>query len=1048
MGFFIYLLIYAAAFLLAELFKPKPDIENAKPAGLGDFNFPTATEGRVVPLVWGTVEISAPNVIWYGDLRTDRIREKVKTGIFSSKKVTVGYEYFVGMQFGLCRGPMDANDGLLQIKIDDDIVFDNLNASPITPVSDATLFINQPQLFGSDSGGIVGNFTVKPGNETQSRSTYLEGVIVQSPDILPAYRGTHYVVAEQIYIGNQPSLRPFKFTVRRIPDGLGLEGGSPGTNAHIVNLFDANPMNVLFEILTDTDWGLAVNQGDIDVQTFSENAQILFEEGNGFSAVLDNQRKVNQIIQEIENQCDGVLIRDTATGQYTFNLIREATIPSPITALPTADSTNTEKVNFSRSTWSETTNQVRVDFNDVSQNFKKTFALAQDMANGIIQNANVSVTQSFMGVKNAALANQLAWRDMRSLATPLAKATLTVNREFYDIKPGDPFLLTWPPLGITNLLMRVNRLDFGEMLNNKITIDAIEDAFTSQAASFGDPIDSGWTPLEQVVAALSEVDQLIFETPRNLNLQDPEQPLLNPRLTTLARRSGGAGDEYFTLTRETSVASSLQALAFTENLGATPNFVVAGTLRNLLPSTSDPGVWPVIGTQDIQVDPISESLAPLIDSSARTETEINNLITLVYITSNTAPGSPDLDRDRGEFILYTQAVESIGGSPALTGLQLNDCWRGVMDSAIQSWPVGSRVWFIGFGGAGITSEAFVNLNYADAKLLPSTQESGTLPEGSANPTNTIRIDDGFRVNLPLKPNELSINNQRYIDSSNFAMNSSDLDFTFKALNWRTVGGVNTVAALNSDGSTFNPADTGDGLSFIWELYDEGSPSIGSPSLIGTSETPIDQPNLQIFGVDMNDIFGMVADPNGGRLRIEIQAFHRTTSPGLPSREKLIHSFNFVENNPTWFYDPAVNLGRIPYGAVVSPGVVADVPGSPGSPADIPLLRIRFANGARLSEGPGTGENGKFYLLIDDASPSQLIYNAQVNSPASQNDFPNIDDGNSPSNFKGKTLNIQHYHNTGRPIFFHIEDQTTSRILAFGVLEPQTSTVPESINRTT
>jgi len=1046
MGFFIYLLIYAAAFLVAELFKPKPDIENAKPAGLGDFNFPTATEGRVIPLVWGTVELSAPNVIWFGDLRTDRIREKVKTGIFSSKKVTVGYQYNVGMQFGLCRGPMGANDGLMQIKIDENIVFDGLNASPPFAIDDGSIFINEPQLFGVDSGGIAGNFTIKPGTETQARSTYLEGVITSSPDILPAYRGTHYVVAEQIYIGNQPSLRPFKFTVRRIPDGLGLATGSPGTGTEIVNQFDANPMNVLFELLTNSDWGLAISPANVDIHGFREAAQVLFEEGNGFSGVLDNQRKSEQIIQEIENQIDGVLVLNPSTALYTVNLIREASIPSPITLLLTADSTNTEKVAFSRSTWSETTNEVRVDFNDLQQDFKKTFALAQDMANGIIQNANVSVTQSFMGVKNATLANNLAWRDLRALATPLAKATITVNREFFEIQPGDPFLLTWPPLGISNLLMRVNRLDFGELLNNKITVDAVEDVFTTQPASFGDPIDSGWAPLDQVVAALSEVDQLIFETPRNLNLQDPDQPLLAPRITTLARLSGGAGDEYVTLTRQNASQGSLQATSFTENLGATPNFVIAGVLRNLLPSTSNFAPWPLLGTQDIQVDPISESLAPLIDDSARTETEINNLVSLVYITSNATPGSPDLDRDRGEFILYTQAVESIGGSPQQTGLQLNDCWRGVMDSAIQNWPAGSKVWFIGFGGADITSESFTNLYFADAKLLPSTQESGTLPEGSANPTNTVRIDDGLRQNLPLKPNELTINGARYDDLVPINITTNDMDFVFRALNWRTVGGIRTMDGQNSDGTTFNPADVGDGLSFIWELYDEGSPSIGSPSLIATSETDIDQPNNQSFGIDMNDIFGMIADPNGGRLRIEIQGFHRTTSPGLLSREKLIHSFDWTESITSYYYDPAINLGRIPYGTVVSPGVIAVKPGSPGSPAPIPLTRIRFANGARLDD-TGGGENGKFYLLIDDASPATLVYNSQIDSPADQDDFPNIDDGNSPSDFAGKTLNVIHYHNTGRPIFFHIEDQASAQVIAFGVLEPNTSTVPESINRT-
>src|SRR6185436_5887525 len=65
--FWLTLLVYAALFVLSDLLKPKPELENAKPSGLGDFNFPTATEGRPVPLLFGTVKISGPNVVWYGD---------------------------------------------------------------------------------------------------------------------------------------------------------------------------------------------------------------------------------------------------------------------------------------------------------------------------------------------------------------------------------------------------------------------------------------------------------------------------------------------------------------------------------------------------------------------------------------------------------------------------------------------------------------------------------------------------------------------------------------------------------------------------------------------------------------------------------------------------------------------------------------------------------------------------------------------------------------------------------------------------------------------
>ncbi|KKN40601.1 hypothetical protein LCGC14_0731620, partial [marine sediment metagenome] len=96
-----------ALFLVSALLAPKPDIEDARPAGLGDFQVPTADETRPVPIMWGTIDIKGPNVIWYGDLSTVKIKKKIKTGMFSSKKITVGYRYFIGVDIVLCYGPID-----------------------------------------------------------------------------------------------------------------------------------------------------------------------------------------------------------------------------------------------------------------------------------------------------------------------------------------------------------------------------------------------------------------------------------------------------------------------------------------------------------------------------------------------------------------------------------------------------------------------------------------------------------------------------------------------------------------------------------------------------------------------------------------------------------------------------------------------------------------------------------------------------------------------------------------------------------------------------
>lgn len=43
-------------------------------AGIGDLQAPIAEEGRPIPVVFGTVLLRAPNVVWYGDLTTEPVK--------------------------------------------------------------------------------------------------------------------------------------------------------------------------------------------------------------------------------------------------------------------------------------------------------------------------------------------------------------------------------------------------------------------------------------------------------------------------------------------------------------------------------------------------------------------------------------------------------------------------------------------------------------------------------------------------------------------------------------------------------------------------------------------------------------------------------------------------------------------------------------------------------------------------------------------------------------------------------------------------------------
>ena len=69
MFFFLALaIVMAAAFLLMPT--PTPNMSNS--SALNNFDYPTNSNGRAIPELFGTAKLSG-NVIWCGDLRSKKI---------------------------------------------------------------------------------------------------------------------------------------------------------------------------------------------------------------------------------------------------------------------------------------------------------------------------------------------------------------------------------------------------------------------------------------------------------------------------------------------------------------------------------------------------------------------------------------------------------------------------------------------------------------------------------------------------------------------------------------------------------------------------------------------------------------------------------------------------------------------------------------------------------------------------------------------------------------------------------------------------------------
>lgn len=62
--------------LVSAFLRPKP--EPPKPNTIGDFNIPITKEGQEVGIVYGTAWIYSPQIVWYGDFKTEPVKTRTE----------------------------------------------------------------------------------------------------------------------------------------------------------------------------------------------------------------------------------------------------------------------------------------------------------------------------------------------------------------------------------------------------------------------------------------------------------------------------------------------------------------------------------------------------------------------------------------------------------------------------------------------------------------------------------------------------------------------------------------------------------------------------------------------------------------------------------------------------------------------------------------------------------------------------------------------------------------------------------------------------------
>lgn len=395
----------------------------------------------------------------------------------SSKKVTVGYKYYLGMHMVLCHGPIDSIDA---IEVDGKTAWSS-------GTTGGAITINSPDLFGGESreGGVSGAVDIEMGSQTQGRNAYLQAQLGAN---IPAYRGVVGAVLRQVYVGLNPYLKRWSFWGKRI--NVRQDGIPQWYLARAAIGNDMNPAHIIRECLTDPDWGMGYPEADIDDAAFTTAADQLHTEGMGMSILWDRSVQLDEFIGMVLKHIDGALYVDRNTGRFVLKLARGGySIPS----LLVLDEDSVERItDFKRNTIGELTNSVTVVFWDATTG-KNNSVTVQDIALAAQQGATVGTTIQYPGFTNGTIATQVAARDLKALSIPLASATIYANRRAAGLNIGDVFVLSWPRYGVTQMVMRVTNVELGSLDSNLVKIQAIEDVFALSAAIYAPPPPSGWT---------------------------------------------------------------------------------------------------------------------------------------------------------------------------------------------------------------------------------------------------------------------------------------------------------------------------------------------------------------------------------------------------------------------------------------------------------------------------------------------------------------------------------------------------------------------------
>jgi len=267
-----------------------------------------------------------------------------------------------------------------------------------------------------------------------------------------------------------------------------------------------NPAHMLFECLTNREWGRGRDRASLSISSFEAAAQTLYNEGFGLCIAWKRRDSIKTFMQYICDHIGAVLYTDRSTALITLLLIRGDYTKAELKLWDTSIEIKESTVN----TASMLINEVVVTWHDPVFN-EDRWVGEQNLANlQATQGAVNSLKKDYKGLPTAGLARRVALRDLKAQSQGLRRFQIVLDRRAWNMTPGKVMRIQDVSRGIPDIVVRLATFKDGTLQNGRITVDAVQDIFTFPAAGFTQEQPPHWNETDNT-PCIGEHE--VFEVP-------------------------------------------------------------------------------------------------------------------------------------------------------------------------------------------------------------------------------------------------------------------------------------------------------------------------------------------------------------------------------------------------------------------------------------------------------------------------------------------------------------------------------------------------------